>query len=92
MKLNVKALAMTSAIAWGGCLLLIAVANLVLPAYGESWLQLAQSIYPGYNGPAGLGSVMIVTLYGALDGALLGAVIAWLYNRFAATNHGTTAA
>jgi hypothetical protein len=50
MKLNVKALAMTSAIAWGGCLLFIAVANLVLPVSGESWLQLAQSIYPGTTG------------------------------------------
>jgi hypothetical protein len=45
-----------------------------------------------YNGPAGLGSVIIVTLYGALDGAVLGTVIAWLYNRFAAANHETTAA
>ena len=92
MKLNVKALAITSAITWSGCLVLIALANLVFPPYGESWLQLAQSIYPGYNGTAGLGSVIIVTFYGALDGAVLGAVIAWLYNRFAAANHGTTAA
>ncbi len=92
MKLSVKALAMASAIAWGGCLLFIAVANLILPVYGELWLQLAQSIYPGYNGPAGLGSVIIVTLYGAVDGAVLGTVIAWLYNRFAAVNREATAA
>ena len=67
MKLNLKALTMASAIAWGGCFLLVAVANVVWPPYGESWLQswlqLGQSIYPGYNGPASFGSVIIVTIY-----------------------------
>ena len=92
MKLNLKALTMASAIAWGACFLLIAVANVVWPPYGESWLQLGQAIYPGYNGPAGFGSVIIVTIYAALDGAVAGAVVAWLYNTFAGANEGTPAA
>ena len=96
MKLNLKALTITSAIAWGGCgaapcFLLVALANVVWPPYGESWLQLGQSIYPGYNGPAGFGSVIIVTIYAALDGAVAGAVLAWLYNTFAGANEGTSA-
>ena len=43
-------------------------------------------------GPAGLGSVIIVTIYAALDGAVAGAVLAWLYNTFAGANEGTPAA
>ena len=89
MKLNLKALTMTAAIVWGGCFFLVAVANIVWPPYGESWLQLWKSMYPGYNGPAGFGSVIIVTIYAVLDGAVAGAVFAWLYNTFAGTNEGT---
>lgn len=86
MKLNVKALAMTSAIVWGGCIMFVAIGNLVSPTYGELWLQLGQSIYPGYNGPAGFGSVIVVTIYSVLDGAVAGAAVAWLYNTFAGAN------
>ena len=92
MKLNLKALTMVSAIAWGGSFLFVAVANVVWPPYGESWLQLGKSIYPGYNGPAGFGSVIIVTIYSVLDGAVAGAVVVWLYNTFAGTNEGTPTA
>lgn len=83
MTLNIKALALALAILWGGCLLLVGLANLASPTYGVAWLQLAAAIYPGYHGPAGLGSVLVVTLYGLVDGAIGGAIIAWLYNRMA---------
>lgn len=83
MKLSLRGLTAAAAITWGGCFFLVATANLMWPAYGESWLQLGQSIYPGYA-PGGFGSVIVVTLYALLDGAVAGAVFAWLYNRFAA--------
>jgi len=83
MKLDVKALTFAAAIVWGGCFFLVSLANLIWPPYGEVWLQLGQSIYPGYGGPAGFGSVIVVTLYALLDGAVAGAVFAWLYNMFA---------
>ena len=89
MKLNLKALSMTSGIVLGGCFFLVAAANLVWPTYGESVLQIGQSIYPGYNGPAGFGSVIIVTVYALFDGAIAGAVIAWLYNALAGADSGT---
>lgn len=88
MKLNIKALAMTAAITWGGCFLLVALANLVWPSYGGAWLRLGESIYPGYAGPTGFGSVIVVTLYAFLDGAVAGAVFGWLYNVFAASQTG----
>jgi hypothetical protein len=80
MSLNVKALALTTAVVWGGCLFLTGLANLAFPGYGLAWLQLAASIYPGYH-PAGPGSVIIVALYGLADGAAAGAMFGWLYNR-----------
>ena len=83
MSLDVKALALTTAVVWGGCLLVVGLANLAFPPYGHAWLELAASIYPGYHGPAGLGSVLVVTLYGLADGAVGGAVFGWLYNRTA---------
>jgi hypothetical protein len=41
------------------------------------------SVYPGYTAEPGFGQVLIGGLYGALDGAVVGAVLAWLYNTLA---------
>jgi hypothetical protein len=60
------------------------VANLIWPSYGEAFLAWSASLYPGYHGPAGLGSVIVVTLYALVDGAICGAVFAWLYNKLSA--------
>ena len=62
---------------------LVGMGNLIWPGYGQPLLELAASIYPGYKATGGIGQVIIGTLYGTLDGAILGALIAWLYNRFA---------
>jgi hypothetical protein len=64
-------------------MLVVGIANLVFPAYGVAFLELMASLYPGYHGPAGVGSVIIAALYGAVDGAVCGAILAWLYNRAA---------
>ena len=83
MTFNIKALALTSGVALGGSLLLIGLANLAFSGYGDAWLNIAASLYPGYDGPNGFGSVIVVTLYALLDGLIAGAIIAWLYNVFA---------
>lgn len=83
MRLNTKALTLTAGILWGGCFLATGLVNLAVPTYGVGWLDLAASIYPGYHGPAGFGSVIVVTLYALVDGALCGLVFGWLYNRLA---------
>ena len=80
MTLSVKALATVGAVLVGGTLFLVAAANLLFPGYGDALLQLAGSLYPGYHGPAGWGSVLVVSLYGVVDGVLGGAVIALIYN------------
>ncbi len=80
MSLNVRALAVSVAIVWGVGFMLVGLLNLIFPSYGVAWLELGAALYPGYAGPAGLGSVIVVTMYGLVDGAVAGAVLAWLYN------------
>lgn len=81
MRLNITALAATSALLWGGAVLVVAVANLLWPGYGRAFLDVVASIYPGYHAASGLGSVITGTLYALVDGATGGAIFAWLYNR-----------
>ncbi len=83
MRLNVTALAATAGLLWGAAILIVAVANSVCPDYGRAFLELAASIYPGYQPGPSIGSMAIGTLYGVLDGAVAGAVFAWLYNLLA---------
>ena len=83
MKFDVKALAFAGAVLWGGCVLLMGVANLIWAGYGVHFLAFLASIYPGYHAARSIGEVLIVTLYALADGLIGGAVFAWLYNCFA---------
>lgn len=83
MRLSVQALTYASAILWGLCLLLVGLANLFWPPYGAAFLELMSSVYPGYKAAASFGNVIVGTLYALVDGAIGGAVFAWLYNCFA---------
>ena len=80
MRFSVIPLALTLGMFWGAAILIVAVGNLIWPNYGRAFLDLAASLYPGYHPGSGLASVVIVTLYGLVDGALGGALFAWLYN------------
>lgn len=83
MRLSVKGLAAASAIVWGGAILLTGLAHLVWPDYGTAFLDLAASIYPGYETDSGIGGVITGSVYGLVDGAVCGAIFAWIYNLFA---------
>ena len=81
MKLDVKSTAVAFAVVWGIlAMFLTGVANLISSGYGQSFLELMASVYPGYQATASFGQVLIGTLYGVVDGAVTGAVFAWLYN------------
>ena len=48
------------------------------------WIRFAQQIFPPATwmyAPAGFGSVIVGTLYALVDGLIVGAIFAWLYNR-----------
>lgn len=85
MKLSLKALALSLGVLWGAVVFLVGVAHLIWPGYGVAMLELAASVYPGYV-VGGFGSVIVGTLYAFVDGAIGGAVFAWLYNRFLGTS------
>lgn len=83
MTLDRRALAGAAAILWGAAMLLTSLAEQVVPGYGAAFLEWAASFYPGYHGPGGLGAAALVTVYGAVDGAVGGWLLAWLYNALA---------
>lgn len=84
MKLDVKGLAYAAGVLLAAVYFLTGLANMIWPGYGDAFLEMTASYYPGYGGPGGFGSVIVVSLYALVDGAVAGAVLAWLYNRFAA--------
>ncbi len=88
MRLDPKALAMAFGVLWGGSLLFVSLVDLAAPGYGGALLDFAASLYPGYGGPGGFGSLILVTLYGLVDAAIGGLILAWLYNLWA---RGSTA-
>ncbi len=80
MRFNVIALAITSGLLWGAAMLIVASAHAIWPSYGGAFLELASSVYSGYDPAPGIGSIIIGTLYGLVDGAIAGAIFGWLYN------------
>lgn len=83
MKINVKSLAVASAILWGAAMLGMGLANLIWSGYGQQFLRTMSSVYPGYHATRSIAEVIVGTVYGAVDGLIGGAVFAWLYNQFA---------
>ena len=81
MKINSKALALALGIIWGAAVFIVAGVNLFWPNYGANLLELLVSVYPGYKGTSTLTSVVTATLYSAIDAALFGLILGWLYNR-----------
>ncbi|HVU47719.1 MAG TPA: hypothetical protein VHD85_16430 [Terracidiphilus sp.] len=81
MKLDIKALALTFAILWGAAVLLVALINLCCGNYGQNFLEMLASWYPGYHATRNFVEVLIVTVYAIFDGLIGGAIFGWLYNR-----------
>ncbi len=79
MKLSIKAMAIASAILVSGSIFITALINRFHPGYGEAYLQLAASLYPGYH-VGGMKNGIVGALYGLVDGAVCGALLAWFYN------------
>jgi len=83
MKLSVKSLTITLALFWGGTVFIVALLNFLSPPYGKAFLDLVSSVYPGYKVVGGFSSVIVGTLYAAVDGAIGGIIFALTYNSFA---------
>ncbi len=83
MKLSIRALAIVAAVLWGGCLLFVGALNLISASYGAAFLQVMSSVYPGFHASRTFGDVLVGGACGAIDGAICGALVAWLYNALA---------
>ena len=83
MKLSVKGLTLAAGIFWALTFFFVAFFNLLSSSYGNSFLDVMHSVYPGYKTSGGFGGVIVGTLYALVDGAVAGAVFAWIYNRIA---------
>ena len=81
MKLNLKALALAAGILWALALFLTGMTSLIWPGYGEAFLKMMASVYPGYHASGSIGDVIVGTLYAFLDGAICVLLFGWLYNR-----------
>ena len=80
MKLDIKALSLACGILWGLTVFLVTWWVIVLDGVTGDPTWLGQ-VYPGYNiSPVGSA---IGLGWGLIDGLIGGAVLAWLYNRFA---------
>ena len=80
MKFNEKQLAVACAILWGACMLVIGLANIAWRGYGQDFLNVMASVYPGYHAAGSLLQVAIGTMYGFGDGLVGGFIFGWLYN------------
>ncbi len=80
MKLKVKALALTSGLLWGGA---VCFATLWLIALGYEGTVIRQldHFYFGYS--FSVVGAFIGLAWGFVDGAIGGALFAWLYNKLA---------
>ena len=80
MKLNIAAFTLAFGIWWGGSVFLLTWCLILMGADPEM-LGVLQTIYIGYS-ITPLGSI-VGLVWGLLDGAVGGAILAWLYNMFA---------
>jgi hypothetical protein len=88
MTLSVRALAIVSALLWGGGVLFVGLVNLAAPSYGAAFLQCVSSVYPGFHDTRHFLDVLVGTGYALVDGAAGGLLFGWLYNFFSAGSRG----
>lgn len=80
MKLSVKSLTIAAGVVWALGFLWVAVFNIIRPPYGQAFLEMMRSVYPGYKMAGGLRDVVVGTLYALVDGGVAGLLFGWIYN------------
>ena len=80
MKINIKALALSFGIIWGLAIFLLTVWFLIM-CYEGNLLAKLGSVYLGYS--VSLPGAFIGLMYGFIDGLIGGALLGYLYNKFA---------
>ena len=84
MKLNVKAFALAGGITWGLLIFLLTYFFLLMGYPGNTLADIG-AVYLGYS--VTWYGAFIGLVYGFVDGLLIGAFFAWLYNKFSAAKN-----
>jgi len=84
---SVKAITLTAAVLWGGCMLFVGLINLADASYGREFLRMMSSIYPGADSARTIGKVLLGTVYGLVDGAMVGYLFGGLYSTLVKQQH-----
>ncbi|MGO8819611.1 MAG: hypothetical protein ACLQVG_33670 [Terriglobia bacterium] len=87
MRISVRGITLAGAILWACAILLVGLINVASPGYGVGFLQMTSSVYPGFHVNHTIGSVLMGTLEGFIDGAVAGLLFALLYNSIAVRAH-----
>jgi hypothetical protein len=82
MRLSIWSFTVTCAIMMAGMILVVGIVNIYVDGYGWMMLQMASSIYPGYDATSTFGSVLVGTGYALVDGAIGGLIFSFIYNLF----------
>jgi hypothetical protein len=82
MRVSLKAITLSSAILWGFAMLLVGLIHMADPSYGGAFLGIMSSVYPGADTAPTLGRILLGTLYGIVDGGVVGFLFGWLYSMF----------
>ncbi len=83
MTFNTRAFSWTFAIFWSFCLLCVGLPSLAGYGYGGALLEVAASIYPGFEADGTVGDLLLGVVFALIDGAIGGWLFAWVYNKFA---------
>jgi hypothetical protein len=85
MRLSLKAITFSASLMWGAAMLLVGLIHMAAPSYGTAFLQMMSSVYPGADTSPTFIRVLVGTVYGLADGAVVGYLFGLLYRAFAAT-------
>jgi hypothetical protein len=80
MRLNVRAFAFSTGILWALAVFITGITNLMWVGYGDAFLEIVASLYPGYDAERSFGDILVGTLYALVDGTVCGLVFCWVYN------------
>ena len=61
MRLNLKAVTLTASIIWALAIFLTGIMNLIWTGYGDAFLKVIASLYPGFKAEGSFGDVIIGT-------------------------------
>ncbi len=80
MKFNIAAAAITGGIGFAIALAGAGMLNMLFEGYGQAFLDLLASLYPGYKASGTAGDLVIGCFYAATDGIIALGGLALLYN------------